>query len=235
MYVKLNKKIKLALLIGSSLVTLIFYQNCSKASSDKTQSSSSATTTAEQEITNSEAMMVLTTRCASCHDSATKAGGVDVLNINEMLATGVVIPNEPSLSVLFAEIQNGRMPPASALSQSEMTAVFNWIQEGFKTPPNVIAPPPPATIPLAANFNSINTNILKTKCLGCHNAANTQGGVSFSTYVSTMNTVQKTLPMGSSLYTSVAVRMTMPKGGALLSAAETKVIFDWITAGAANN
>ena len=152
-----------------------------------------------------------------------------------MLAKGVIIPNEPLLSVLFTEIQAGRMPPSKALGSTEIQAISDWIALGFSTAPVVGTLPPNTAIPLGPTFTSINENILKTKCLGCHNATNLSGGSSFATYTSTMNTVQRTLPLSSSLYTSVAVRLTMPKGSAALNGAETKAIFDWITAGALNN
>lgn len=233
MFSKIKVKVKIVITVLCGFIVLIAYQNCSGKKLDEASSQASSAT--EQDVATDKALTILARKCSSCHDSNIKAGGVDVLDLNDMLARGVVVPNEPLLSRLFTEVQSGSMPPASALSTSDVQAISDWIALGFKTAP-VIGPLPPGTaIPLAANFASINANILKTKCLGCHNANNLSGGVSYSTYVSTMNTVQRTLPMSSSLYTAVAVRNTMPKGGALLNAAEAKAIFDWISAGALNN
>lgn len=226
-------KLKKVFLLGSSFLILFAYQNCSP--SKQQASSSTSSSSAQLDASISKAMAVLTTKCSSCHDSVIKAGGVDVLNINELLARGVVVPNEPSLSLLFTQIQGGQMPPGKALALSDIQAISDWIQTGFTAGTTVIPLPPPVSVPLAANFNSININILKPRCLGCHNSNNSSGGISFSTYIATMNVVVKTSPATSSLYTSTAVRNTMPKGGALLNAAETKVISDWILAGAANN
>lgn len=229
---RFRKKLRIMTFMVCGFITMLSYQNCSPLNS---KDAGSTTASSGQELTNQKAMTILTTRCSSCHDANTKAGGVDVLNIEEMLARGVIVPNEPNLSALFNDIQSGRMPPAKALSQSEMQAVYNWIQDGFKDPQAITTPPPPTTVPLAATYNSINTNILKTKCLGCHNSSKSDGGISFSTYTSTMNTVQKTLPLSSALYTAVATRKTMPKSSAALPIEETKAISDWITAGANNN
>lgn len=237
MYKKITSQIKLMVLVCSGFIIMVAYQNCSPLNAENDpQFNSSTAVMSPEEIETQKAMTVLTTKCSSCHDSTVKAGGVDVLNVDDMLAKGVVVPNEPSLSALFTAIQEGRMPPSGqVLSQTEVQSIYNWIQDGFKEAPVVAVPTPPTVVPLAANFNSINTNILKPKCLGCHNSTNSAGGLSFSTYTATMNAVQKGIPTSSSLYTSVAVRNTMPKGGASLTTAETKAINDWILAGALNN
>ncbi len=230
MDLKIRAKLKLITAVLAGFVVLVSYQNCSSKKNYSSQSS-----TSEQELATNKALTLLATQCSSCHDSNIKAGGIDVLNLNEMLARGVVVPNEPLLSVLFTEVQAGRMPPSKALGYSDIQALSDWIALGFSTAPTIGTLPPNTIIPLGPTFTSINENILKVKCLGCHNAGNLSGGNNFGTYASTMNTVQRTLPLSSSLYTAVAVRLTMPKGRAALNAAETKAIFDWITAGALNN
>lgn len=228
----LKSKIKSVLLLSASFFTVLFYQNCSKPVS---QSASSVATLTELDVKQQKALLVLTTKCSTCHNSENPSGGVDVMNVDQLLASGAVVPNEPSLSPLFQAISSGSMPPSKPLAQEDIVAISDWISSYTNSPPPVALPPGTA-VPLAANYNSISKNILQTKCLRCHSSANSAGGVSFSTYASTSNTVQKTLPLNSGLYTSVAVRNTMPQGaGGSLSAEEKKAIFDWITAGGANN
>ncbi len=219
-------------LVGGCLLLSFFYQNCSKPYINSADQASQS----QANLIEQKAMVVLTTRCSSCHNADYKSGGVDVLNINEMLASGVTIPGEPSLSPIFSAIQSGRMPPSKFLSQSEIQAVYDWIADGSKTAAPVTIPNvDPGLGVLLPTFASINKNILQPKCLGCHNS-NSTNGVNFSTYLLTLTTVQKTLPLSSGLYTSVATRNTMPKGNSRsLTAAENKAIFDWITAGALNN
>lgn len=230
MHSKIKAKLKLIITLIVGFIVLVAYQNCSggKKGEDGSESFSS-----EQAIISNKALTILATKCSSCHDSTIKAGGLNVLNLDEMLALGVVVPNEPLLSVLFTRVQSGQMPPSKSLSVSEIQILSDWIQLGFATAPVIGTLPPGTVIPLAPTYASINANILSRRCLGCHNVANPSGGVSFSTYASAMNTVQRTLPLQSSMYTAVAVRMTMPKSGGALNSAETKAIFDWITAGAA--
>lgn len=221
----------IGLAVGS-LVLILAYQNCAKP---YVSGSGLSEGLSQQDLTQQKAMQVLTTRCSSCHSSSLKSGGIDVLDINEMLALGVVVPGEPSLSLVFTEIQGGTMPPSKSLAQADIDAVYNWIADGFKDGSTVTPITPTTPAVLEAKYASIYVKILQPKCLGCHNSGSSNG-VSFASYTATMNTVQKTLPLSSSLYTSVATRKTMPKGSpGSLSAAETKAISDWITAGALNN
>lgn len=232
MYSKIKVKVKLIIILIFGFIVLVAYQNCSGGKKGDV-GGDSEDFSSEQTVVSNKALTILATKCSSCHDSSIKAGGVDVLNLDEMLALGVVVPNEPLLSLLFTEVQSGQMPPNKALSVAEIQTISDWIQLGFATAPVIGTLPPGTAIPLGPTFASINANILSKRCLGCHNVGNPAGGVSYSTYASTMNTVQRTLPLQSTMYTSVATRMTMPKSGGALNAAETKAIFDWITAGAA--
>lgn len=218
--------------VVGSLVLVLAYQNCAKPF---VSGSGAVEGLSQQDLVQQKALQVLTTRCSSCHSSSLKSGGIDVLDINEMLALGVVIPGEPSLSLIFTQIQAGTMPPSKSLAQADIDAVYNWIADGFKDAAPVTPITPTMPVALEAKYASIYAKILQPKCLGCHNSGSSNG-VSFASYTATMNTVQKTLPLSSSLYTSVATRKTMPKGSpGSLSTAETKAISDWITAGALNN
>lgn len=228
----LKTKIKIGLGITASFLVVVFYQNCAKPVS---QSSSMVSGLTELDIAEQKALLVLTSRCSSCHSADIPSGGIDVLNVDSLLASGALVPAEPGLSPLFQAISSGSMPPSKPLAQDEIIAVSDWITKMQKDT-GVSLPPGSEPLPLGPNYASIYQNILQVSCLGCHNANNQRGGVSFSTYNSTMNTVQRTLPNSSSLYTSIAVRNTMPQGaGGSLTAAQKRAIFDWITAGALNN
>lgn len=228
----MKTKVKLSIGIVAGFFTVTFYQNCSKPIS---QSSSIVSGLTEFDVTEQKAMLVLTARCSSCHSSDIPSGGVDVLSIDALLASGAVVPTEPGLSPLFQSISSGRMPPNKSLVQDEIMAVSEWITKMQKDT-GVTLPPGNQPLPLGPTYASIYQNVLSVSCLSCHNSGNARGGVSFSTYTATMNTVQRTLPNSSSLYTSIAVRNTMPQGaGGNLPADQKRAIFDWITAGANNN
>lgn len=228
----IKTKMKFGLGLAASFLLLFSYQNCAKPVS---QSSYVVSGLTELDIAESKAMQVLTTRCSSCHSVDVPSGGVDVLSVDSLLASGAVIPTEPGLSPLFQAVSGGSMPPSKPLAQDEIMAISDWITKMQKDT-GVTLPPGSQPIPLGPTYASIYQNVLRVSCLGCHNSTNARGGVSFSTYAATMNTVQRTLPNNSSLYTSIAVRNTMPQGaGGSLSAEQKRAIFDWITAGANNN
>jgi len=212
-------------------VALFSFQNCSQLSS--TAGDQYSESLSMQSLLQQKAMTVMTSRCLNCHNANTPSGGVIVSDISNLLSSGAVVPGEPSLSPLYQSIQSGRMPINSRMTQSEVEAIYNWIAEGINKDTSVN--PPPASNVLEAKYSSIFKNILQPRCLSCHNSSNAAGGISLSTYNSTINIVNKGNAGTSALYTSVATRKTMPKGGVLLSSKETQAIMDWINAGAANN
>lgn len=87
-------------------------------------------------------------------------------------------------------------------------------------------------------FDSIRTNILVPKCLGCHGkGAESPLGIDLSTYENVMDqtafppVVTAGIPEESSLYITVH-KGTMPKNAKPLSENEVAAIFDWIKNGA---
>lgn len=78
---------------------------------------------------------------------------------------------------------------------------------------------------VAANYKSINENIVQPKCTSCHSDLGTYSGL--------MGMVTPGNPEASAFYTSVRDG-AMPEGGSL-SASEVEAIRAWIAAGAANN
>ena len=227
------RKFKIASIITFLSCLLILFENCSMVGRPQGSGGSGDASLALQGL----AMKVIQARCISCHNAQMPSGGVDYLtNQDALLYYRLVVPGEPELSYLYTLISDGEMPPPpDHLPASEVKAVYDWIKDGFSQPGLGVTPPtPPAT--LGPTFASINRLILQPKCLGCHNSGNSQGGVSFSSYASTMNTVQPGNINASSLYTStVRPGGDMPRGSAPLSSAEMSTIQTWIVNGAMNN
>lgn len=83
-----------------------------------------------------------------------------------------------------------------------------------------------ATVEAVANgplFTAVVT-LINSKCSGCHTGTNPTSGISFGTDCAI---VEKK----NNIKTQAVDLETMPKGGPALSAADKKVITDWITAG----
>ena len=216
-----------------ALLALIAFQNCSEFTAVPVKNNLSSLSA--MEILEAKAFTVINNRCTSCHSGGVALGGIDyIANLDSLLFYRKIIPGEPELSPIYNVIQSGQMPPGMPLSASETKAIYDWIHDGLATGSVGVAPPPPSGTTLTATFTSINNNILKTKCLSCHNSTTSSGGVNYSSYTSAMNTVQAGNPGASSLYTSVNGG-AMPKGGTKLSVAELSAIQNWIQNNALNN
>jgi hypothetical protein len=190
--------------------------------------------------------------CLTCHQGAAPDAGLDLSNYAGAMTA--VIPYDIAGSLLMHPLEDGSMPPAGGLTQTEINLVANWILSG--APQSAMAPPTggsptptptptatptptptpnPAATPLPATFTYINTNILKTKCLSCHASPSPMGGgYSYSTYADTIKSLVAGNAAVSKLYTEVQ-NNSMPKGGPALSAAQKTAIQTWINAGALNN
>lgn len=222
------------LAIVATVSTLLSFQNCSMVAPPMIEENKISSLSA-MAVLESKAFSVVTNRCAGCHSDGAALGGIGyITDLDALLYYRKVIPGEPELSPLYNVIQSGSMPPGQPLTASEAKAIYDWIHDGLVATSVGVPPPAPPSTTLTATFSSINNNILKTKCLGCHSSATSSGGVSFSSYTSTMNTVQPGNPAASSLYTSIN-NGSMPKGSGKLSTAEIAAVQTWIQNNAPNN
>lgn len=85
-------------------------------------------------------------------------------------------------------------------------------------------------------FKKVNSQILQTRCVSCHNSASPLGGVDYSSYAKMMATgsVVAGNPSASAFLRSV-IDGSMPQGGARLNVDEINLISAWIAAGAKEN
>jgi hypothetical protein len=86
----------------------------------------------------------------------------------------------------------------------------------------------------SANYYSIQNEIIKPKCLACHNTTLSSGGVSYSDYESTLKTVVPGNPGASRMYLATSGG-TMPQSGEKLTATELSNLEAWILNGARND
>jgi uncharacterized membrane protein len=226
--IQLNRQTKFNILklSVSFLVLTMTYQNCSHYNS---QLSSESTNQSQLAVLQGQSLSILTSNCLQCHNSNLKQGGVNVADLNEMIANGVVNVEEPDLSFLLRAVKDGSMPPSRPLQQSEIVILNDWVNALKDTPPSVT--PPAVDQPLTATFSSIQRHILQPKCLGCHGTA---GGFSYADYSATMRSVVASNATASKLYQSI-LNNQMPKNNAALTSVEKKAVLDWINQGALNN
>ncbi len=90
---------------------------------------------------------LLEKKCADCH----RPGGMgdaairDILNYEDLIAKGIVVPKVPEASPLYLSVKNDRMPlDEPSLEEKEKSALENWIREGApnfnQSPPNLSRP-----------------------------------------------------------------------------------------------
>ncbi|MCB0405884.1 MAG: IPT/TIG domain-containing protein, partial [Bdellovibrionales bacterium] len=90
---------------------------------------------------------------------------------------------------------------------------------------------------LGPSYQSLYVNILRVRCLGCHNNENPSHGLSLESYESLMGHRRAVIPFNlkkSRLYKKTR-EGEMPQNGPPLSQAEVNAIGAWILAGAPNN
>ncbi len=69
--------------------------------------------------------------CLRCHNPQNKKGGVDLSSLPVMLGQGgLLVPGQPSESLVYRVIAGGQMPPRGALSAELQESVRLWIESG---------------------------------------------------------------------------------------------------------
>ena len=230
-------------LLGVTLLILGF-QNCSDfqvLDTAKLNSSSgaSASTIQSDPVLKSQAMAILQTKCSSCHQTASMGGITQILDLNHLVSSGLLVPGDPTLGRLVLSMQSGTMPPApQSVTPTELTTITNWILTV-----KVIGPTPPVTgggpvIPAGmtvASDAALKTQamrVLQVNCAGCHQA-DTAGGITkimdVDHIVSTGLVVMKD-PAQGRLMGSIGAG-TMPASGSrlALSAADRQTLTSWIS------
>lgn len=214
---------------------------------DSTSGASSADIAGGTSILNNPnqaaALALIQTNCTSCHTATSGPVNVyAVTDVNHLLSSGLVTAGTPSSSPLFQAISSGAMPPAGALTAAQQAVIYDWISgqgasttggSGGTAPPTTTTTLPPEMI--TATFASINANVIKPKCVGCHSAANASGGYAFDTFAGVAKAVVVGKPQSSKLFSTTNGGIMPPQPNTILTSAEEQAISAWITAGAANN
>jgi mono/diheme cytochrome c family protein len=253
------------ILFGLSLVVVVpLAQNCGPFSPVAQIASSleQGASNGNAEL-QAKAVNILENKCIACHGAVPLGGPTNITDVNAMIMARVIVPGNPNQSTMFTQIESGVMPQVGSLTNDEINTIHDWIvslaaQEPAATPtpapgpgatatptpgpgatptPAKATPTPTPTPPKATptptptpsslpTFMRVNSEIIQPKCAICHSAFVTFSGVKSYT--------QPGNPENSPIYIKVNSG-EMPKNGSKLSAAEIKLIYDWIKAGSQNN
>jgi mono/diheme cytochrome c family protein len=200
-------------------------------------------------------------KCLSCHVGTAPTGKADLSSYEKIMAQELVVPKNPSESLLFAEVAGGKMPPPPdpILSSEEKDAIHAWIMNGalkeptgptptptpnstpgptpISTPkPTPISTPQPTATPIPGTpvrYPEVAV-ILQSQCVSCHKPPFPDGLIDLTTYKA-IRAKSKLVVVGdpekSKLWTSIKSN-DMPQKANPLTALQKQLIYNWIKGGA---
>lgn len=75
-----------------------------------------------------QSLKILQTHCASCHDQVASGGISGILNVDHLIASGLIIPGESNRGRLITAIAIGKMPPApGSVPVQDIITLRNWV------------------------------------------------------------------------------------------------------------
>src|SRR5688500_12231385 len=77
-----------------------------------------------------QASAVIASRCLSCHDSAKKAGGIDLSTLAGAKAAGIVGVIDAGKNRLAKAVVSGKMPPTGKLPADQVALLTAWVKAG---------------------------------------------------------------------------------------------------------
>ena len=169
---------------------------------------------------------VLGPRCVGCHGTS---GGVSLENYPDVI--------QHLNKVKETVFETHLMPKRGTLSDEEMSILWSWIEIGApQQAPGGGTP----TIPLGANYASIDQNILQRKCVICHSPGQTAARVPLDKNDLLNSPLELVIPgdpdeSGLVLAVERNDKKRMPpakEGYAPLKPEEKQAIRDWIQNGA---
>lgn len=110
------------------LIGLFFLVSCLEPVHNSTGSASSSQPVYNTEI-DMAAQKIFSDSCNSCHGSASPGyGGISYIDdIASMILNGIVVPGNPSASLVHTEIDSGSMPISGSLSSDDRQTISDWI------------------------------------------------------------------------------------------------------------
>jgi mono/diheme cytochrome c family protein len=175
---------------------------------------------------------IISSNCAmaGCHDAVTRKEGVELTGYNSIKKE--VSAGRSSNSKLYEVLLhhgNDRMPPPPkpALTAEQISKIRTWIDQGARY--NYCARCDTTDF----KYSTAVSKIIESRCFGCHNPNNINGGVDLSNHANTA-----AYGLNGKLYGSVSHASgyyPMPKNATKIPDCEIMQIKKWIDAGAPNN
>lgn len=183
-----------------------------------------------------QALGILSNKCASCHQDVTSGGITQILNVNHLIASGLIVPGNPNQGVIVGSITAGRMPLGGTISAAEIQTIKDWISTivvsgGAPIVDPVVSPLPSGkTVQVDSALHARAVKILNVNCGGCHQSITT-GGITNILDVNHLVASGLVVAGDATKGRVVAVIQdgSMPSGsGARVTAADFQTLKDWI-------
>ena len=193
----------------------------------------------------SDATQVLNQYCSSCHGPEGTAAGMfhTPLDVAELVASGLVIPDDADNSPLWQRMANGSMPPPGSPQPSarEQSSVASWIVCGAES---WDAPEPTPRPKFEYTYDSCQPaqdrvdGVLSTYCASCHGADSAREG-GFGVVLDARQMVRQHWvvpddPESSLVWRSIADGTMPPRGSPPLSKDDAEMVLGWVLCGAAD-
>lgn len=175
------------------------------------------------------AIQILNVNCAGCHMGDAAQGFTDVLVLNNLVASGLVVAGDPSKGDLLGTIANGTMPQGTGarVQPADVQTLKNWISSItiVDAAGQTAMPTRPA---LASTFTGVFANVIQPKCVGCHGPVLQDSGKRFDSYT--------LVKAGIAGIQKECKANTMPQAPyPKLTTAEMNALNAWVAGGTLNN
>lgn len=230
----------------STTILIVAFQNCGKPLHGTGTTASNISQNADlppgvsltaDPALQAQALQILESKCASCHQTGASGGVTQILNVNHLVGSGLVVAGDPTKGALVDSIQSGRMPLNGSITAGEIQTIRDWISSmvltGTVTPSPTASPLPAGkTVGVDSALHTQAMQILNTNCAGCHQGINS-GGINDILNVETLvRTGLVTAGNGNvGRLVGAIVDGSMPKGtGARVTNADLTTLRAWIAA-----
>ncbi len=171
---------------------------------------------------------------SGCHDASSQQDGIILDSYTNILATGKIKISNPKDSKIYKVlIESGDdimpPPPAAPTTAAQQNAILKWITQGAKNNSCISLECDTVNVKYSSHIKPLITNY----CQGCHNGANSGGGIDLSAYAGVKAIADNGRFIGS--ISHIGNYSPMPKNGNKLSDCQIRIVHLWINSGSPNN
>lgn len=115
------------ILVTSVLPITLFFQNCGQGFETLPYLASTGAQNAPDPQLQASALTILANNCRACHGDQNLGNVSDILNVNHLLESNLIVAGDPDSSRLYSSIANNSMPPSGPLTEADKQTLRNWI------------------------------------------------------------------------------------------------------------